>query len=233
MVNINQIIINNIIKQIININNKNNENNNIKNSDIFVLPTNYIPFDFINKLNASYLKYQNYNIKSDDIIEDIYIISLCGNILNDRRRLLYKDVTHIFLQNKSIFKDIKTYINQFPKSNILLCKKIIGNNEYLIHGELDLIDTTGNELIDFKCSNSTSIFKLEWFVQLLIYKSIYNDGNDINLLTIYNPLKGLTCSVDITEWTLNNNNSKILLEYMYYVRERQTNKKAVFTPLKI
>jgi len=116
-------------------------------------------------------KFNNKEIKSEDIKQDIYKISLCSNIYDHRRRLLYKDVFDYFIENETIFKNIQEdYISRII-DNKLVCKYQIKSETYGIVGEIDLIDITNKTIIDYKCSSSNTM-KLEWYLQLLTYLSL-------------------------------------------------------------
>jgi hypothetical protein len=116
-------------------------------------------------------KFNDKEIKTEDIKQDIYKISLCSNIYDHRRRLLYKDVFDYFIENETIFKNIQEdYISRII-DNKLVCKYQIKSETYGIVGEIDLIDITNKTIIDYKCSSSNTM-KLEWYLQLLTYLSL-------------------------------------------------------------
>ena len=116
-------------------------------------------------------KFNDKEIKKEDIKQDIYKISLCSNIYDHRRRLLYKDVFDYFIENETIFKNIQEdYISRII-DNKLVCKYQIKSKTYGIVGEIDLIDITNKTIIDYKCSSSNTM-KLEWYLQLLTYLSL-------------------------------------------------------------
>lgn len=188
---------------------------NIK--DIIVLPQNYLPEEFEDEMKKSYLKYKNKNLKNLDIIKDIYNISLCDNILQGRRRLLYKHVLEYFIKDTNLFKDIETYIDKL-KGHELVCKKVIYNEKYDIAGEIDLIDITENKIIDYKCSLTEC--KLEWILQLLIYVALIKLSDlkiIINYIEIYNPLLGICITIDITTW----DKETELLKYLNDIRDKK------------
>jgi DNA polymerase III epsilon subunit-like protein len=166
----------------------------------------------------SYKDYTNKKNKTNDICYQVYNISLCGNILNNRRRLLYKDVFNYFTDDKQLFFDIKEFTSTI-KDNNLLCKKYLNDDVRQIEGEIDLIDYDNDKIIDFKCSKDTSC-KLEWLLQLLTYQSLLTllePDKEIKFLSIYNPLQGLKFIFDLNNW----NKQTELLDYLILVRERQ------------
>lgn len=185
--------------------------------EILVLPYNYLPNEFISKMEKSYVRFKNPKKNSIKILKDIYKISLCENISDGRRRLLYKNVFNCFSKNINLFDDIENSINQIV-SNELICKKIVFDEKYDIVGELDLLDLTNNKIIDYKCSVSSEC-KLEWILQLLTYASIIKRNGlkiKIDYIEFYNPMLGSISTIDITNW----NNEELLLKKLFEIRER-------------
>lgn len=194
---------------------------NIKTNEILIIPNNYLPLEFTEIMEKSYLKYKNKDQKNQSIIKDIYTISLCENISDGRRRLLYKDVFNFFSKDINLFTDIENYVNKIVDHE-LICKKVIYNEEYDIVGEIDLIDITEEKIIDYKCSSSSDC-KLEWILQLLTYTALLKLNNsDINIkyIEFYNPLLGSITTIDISGWK----RDKILLSKLNYIRDRNLNK---------
>lgn len=190
-------------------------------SQVYVSTESKLPANFRNMMEVSYIKYQDPKLKTDDIVSDIYKISLCSMISNDRRRLLYrKDTEKIFIDNnKEIYGNIMQYIDHIGHDN-LKCKKYLSDNKYDINGETDLVDFDNCKIIDFKCSSSEN-FQFEWLLQLLAYASlIKNENIEIKTLEIYNPLQGLIFTIDISNWKQHDN----LIKYMDIVRCRQLNR---------
>lgn len=193
---------------------------------IIVTTEKKLPTEFVETMVAAYEKYRSKNLDTDSIIKEIYQISLCGMVCSDRNRLLYNQIAYnCFTQdNTELFSDIKKYVSGI-KDNNLQCKKYVFNMKYVICGEIDLLDITHEKIIDFKCSEASG-FQMEWCVQLLAYvalmrlnkhEKIENIHTKVNQIEIYNALKGVIYTVDITNW----NKEKELLEYMDYVRTRQ------------
>jgi DNA polymerase III epsilon subunit-like protein len=173
------------------------------------------------KLIECYKKYNSQDINSNQICYDIYNVSLCGTILNGRRRLLYKDVYDNFTNGyDTLFNDIEKYIDIInPEFTNLLCKKLIKNDEYDIMGEFDLLDVDNQKLIDFKCSSSDK-FKLQWILQILAYIAIIKKSYthiSIKEIEVYNPVQGEIYTLDISDW----NKEDEYLAYLYEIRVRQ------------
>ena len=196
------------------------------NIDVMVLTNcfsikNEIPDKIKKKLIESYKRYTDGDNQSHEIGYDVYNISLCGTILNGRRRLLYKDVYDNFRDGyDNLYDDMSKYIDNLnPEFTNLVCKKLIKNDEYDIMGEMDLLDIDNNKIIDFKCSSSDK-FKLEWILQLLAYLAIIKKGYPdivIKELEVYNPIQGETYTLDISNW----DKADEYLAYLYEIRVRQ------------
>lgn len=189
-----------------------------------VLPIGYIPDFFITKLINSYLNYQNNELDNKMIMKDIYNISLTHQILEKRRRLIYKDVDYYFTKDEKLFSDIEIYVNSLKNHN-LECKKVVYNEEYDIIGEIDLLDITDKKIIDFKCSCNT--FNFRWILQLLTYAALLRLSEPdiiIEYIEVYNPLLGLISTMDIREWYKNEKLSKELLQELHNVREENLSK---------
>jgi len=137
------------------------------------------PKEFIKTLRRSYDIFKgDINVDtSASINQAIYHVSLCPKLNNDRRRLVYRDIQHLYEENsKIVLPRIDDYIKKID-SNEILCKlqmnKLykIDKNTVSLCGELDYIDITNDTLVDIKCSESD--FKVEWLIQLLIYYSLF------------------------------------------------------------
>ena len=59
---------------------------------------NEVPQIIKKKMTEAYNEYSNKNLKTADIVKSIYNISLCGVILDGRRRLMYKNVCSEFIR---------------------------------------------------------------------------------------------------------------------------------------
>lgn len=190
--------------------------NKIKLRKLILIPESYIPERFRNEMVQSLINYKQKSLSSDQIMKDIYNVSLCGNIYQKRRRLLYKNVFDIFNYNQEIFKNIKyKYVDKI-KSDKLRCKYVVNNERYDIVGELDLINLSQKVIIDFKCSKSKEV-NLDWILQLLTYNALLSVKKNVKLkkIQIYNPIAGKLYTIDISQWS----KSRELLRYLYKKRE--------------
>lgn len=191
-------------------------------SQLFVTPSNYMPHQYRDKFDSSYQNFRK-NIDGKNIRKDIYNVSLCQNVYDGRRRLLYKDCFDKFDTDEKLYSDINKWVNMYRYHKILT-KKFLIHKGLSISGELDMIDLTedNERIIDFKCSINSE-YKLEWILQLMIYSALYKHAHNktINKLSIYNPLKGTLTSIDIENWDMHQE----LLVFMDMIRTTRMNEK--------
>ena len=190
--------------------------NKIKLRKLILIPESYIPERFRDEMIHSLINFKQKHLSSEKIMKDIYNVSLCGNIYQKRRRLLYKNVFDIFKHNQGLFKDIEYNFIEKIKDDKLRCKYVINNERYDIIGEMDLINVSKKVIIDFKCSKSKEV-DLEWILQLLTYNALLSVKKNVKLkkIQIYNPVAGKLYTIDISEWK----KSSELLQYLYKKRE--------------
>ncbi len=186
-------------------------------SQLFVTPVNYMPLEFQKKFEQSYANFRK-DVDGDIIKKDIYNTSLCQNVYDGRRRLLYRDCFEYFDSDQSLYQDINNWVNRY-KNHKIITKKYLIHEKLSICGELDMIDLTesAEKIIDFKCSLNSD-FKLEWLIQLMMYSALYkyNHKKVVNKLVIYNPLKGTVTEVDLDQIKWDKHEK--LLEYMDKIR---------------
>lgn len=186
-----------------------------------VFRENTYPSHILKKLNKSHLSCQSNN-HNNQIIEDIYNISLCRNFNNDRRRLVYRNVFNLFenMLNNGIKNKMDTYI-QIMNDHKTKCKKTIFHRfkeVAILRGETDIIDWTDKTLIDIKCSESD--FKLEWYIQLLIYYTFLSakDKQKINYFGIINIMNGKYYKIKVPEI-----NFDLFIDYIEIMIKRDQN----------
>jgi hypothetical protein len=225
-------------------------------SQVFVVPSNYMPYEFREKFENSYKRFRkandneqhfddndnkqhtdenkqhrdrdktSYEARKRNIRRDVYNVSLCQNVFDGRRRLLYKDCFDEFDTDPELYEDIDAWTSGFRSKNIYV-KTFLLHKNLGICGETDLIvDSLSNcdndRIIDFKCS-ITSECKLEWIIQLMMYSALYKHirKKTINNLAIYNPLRGTVTEIDLESW----NRHEELLEFMDSIRTIRMNEK--------
>lgn len=177
------------------------------------------PKYFVNKLHNAYAIYTNYDdtIDKQKYIESIYYVSLCPKLNDKRRRLVYKNIQHIYDElSAHVLPRIDDYIKQLPKD--IICKLQM-NTQYKINdgnislnGELDYI--VNNTIVDIKCSEND--FSIEWFIQLLLYYALYMSNKPqiaIDKLAIINIFSGKYYEIKIQNynWSKLLNYVKILI----------------------
>lgn len=187
---------------------------NIQTCQVFVVPCSYLPDQLVKDMNTSLVKYKDETIPNIKCLYDIYKMSLCQNIYDGRRRLLYKDVFEYFNTDQKLYKDINNWVNTYKKDDISVKIGII-NKKYDIIGELDMYNHTTSTVVDFKTSVSSEC-KLEWIIQLLTYASLVkiNKKLPVDNIEIYNPMTGTSTHFDISSW----HKEDELLSYLDAVR---------------
>ena len=114
----------------------------------------------------------------------------------------------------------------------LICKKIVYHKFKgvgILSGEIDLIDWTEETLIDIKCSESD--FKLEWYVQILIYYTLLEskEQEKIKYLGIVNIMNGKYYKIKKPEL-----NIKSFINYIgLMIKRDQNNYRICNNPLKL
>jgi DNA polymerase III epsilon subunit-like protein len=162
------------------------------------------PTHIINQITTSYESTKT-DKNNNEIINDIYWISLCSNFNGNRNRLAYRNINDIFndklneeenkLQNRmnDYIKNIETSKCKIYVSHEFKNKN---NDSCCISGEIDII--CDDILIDIKCSQNE--FKLEWLMQLLIYYSLlqFEQRIKIKKIAIMNIFNGQYYVLNIT-----------------------------------
>ncbi len=167
------------------------------------------PSNVLNSLNESYIKTKDLKLSSKSILKEIYWISLCRNFRNDRNRLAYKNIFSLIEDN--LIKDFEgnNLLKQMDKlvanlsDTTYKCKINVQHKFYSnkilcsICGEIDLINTQTQNLIDLKCSENE--YRLEWMVQLLLYYSLLpkKDRENIKNISVINVFTGLSYNIEI------------------------------------
>ena len=197
-----------------------------------VIKENTYPTHTIKTLKASYAKCTSEE-NNNSLLNDIYNISLCRNFNNDRRRLVYRNIFDLFdtMLDNGIRTKMDKYVDLMNNHNIT-CKKTIYhkfNNTAVLLGEIDLIDWSEETLIDIKCSESD--FKLEWYIQLLIYYSFLDKKGrkKIKFFGVINIMNGKFYKIKIDNININDFISYIEL----MIKRDQNNYRICNNPLNI
>ena len=170
-----------------------------------ILRENTYPKTFIKKLKIAYDDYTNKTNKCENIFDSVYTISLCYKFSLNRRRLIYKNVHPLFIQNfdkinnrlfeysELIKKNDNRYLNSAMKT------QQIKNKLVTVKGKIDMIDFTNGIIIEIKCSENN--FKIEWIIEILMNYSLLklDQAVNINKIIIFNILKGKTYEFLIPE----------------------------------
>lgn len=193
-----------------------------------VVPQNYIPTEFMRDLKNHYIEYKNIANKLETLMNSVYIISLCENICDHRRRLMHMGFQHhngnvisknsvyeLFMKNiTGMYGHIlQKYIPQIINDK-LSCNILARSGANNIDAVIKIFDKTKNKVIDIRCSTEESC-KLEWFVESLGQVALLREKKHIvNEIEIYNPLTGITHNFDVTCW----NKDTQLLKALDHIR---------------
>ena len=191
---------------------------------ISVVTYGYLPDEFEKEMLITYKMFRDPSLKTDDLLEVVYKVSLCGSIADKRRRLLYMNVYDSFMEGRvDMFRDMSEYCKTF-KDKKFVSKRVVrhSNGGIFIDGELDLLNVSDRCIVDYKCSVAVSD-DVSWVLQELAYKAMLEaEGagggfkGAIKNLEIYNPMSGKVYNYDVENW----NGGKILLDLMYMVINR-------------
>lgn len=182
---------------------------------------------FEKKLRDSYLKFSDRNYKTEDIMYDIFIVSLTNPIINER--LAYQYLPDYICKgefDESVNKLSKWYGNIFDyvdglikdgNYNKVITQKELSSDYLKVIGYPDIM-INDNTIIDIKTSKF-EYPKLDYLLQILIYGLL--SDKMITKYQIYNPIYGI-----VYEWSLNNNHltksytntvKHQLIEYLYTI----------------
>lgn len=175
--------------------------------EVMLLPDHYLPDDYIEDLNCSYNTYIDTKKDTEQINNIIYDISLCENICNGRRRMVYQNAYNDFVVMLTYFSDnIK---NEFIPNNIsdgVMCNKHINVRQLDIKSDVHILNAKQHEMINICCSSEREC-KLEWLLgslaKVAMIRYINSDEQPVivNTVKIYNPIHGTMTSFDVSMWT--------------------------------
>jgi hypothetical protein len=186
--------------------------NNIS-EDLFLSKHDY-DHSKIKEINDSYIKYTSNQLKTMDILLDIFNVSKCNSIVDSRLRMLYIKITEENIDDYQLLINLikEKFIPYVLKFKKIDCKKYVNYDIY--HGECDLV--CDDLLIDYKCSEKNFI-QVEWVIQLLCYVQMLRDENYIiNKIGIFNVLNGKLLIADISKW----DKGKELFNYLLELQEK-------------
>jgi len=151
--------------------------------DVGVHPNSYLPKKFRIELQDSYRIYQDLNYKTKDIIQHIWNVSLCSQIVNNsRRKMLFINV-----QMDKVLEFGKNILENFPEE-LGYGNQILIHKHYTVPGLSGEIDFwKDGALFDIKMSHEKSV-NLNWVMQLMCYKAMMNI--EVKQFFIYNVLSG-------------------------------------------
>jgi len=191
------------------------ENKTINVEELFLSRFNY-DSNKLNEISNSYIRYTSPNINTMDILTDIFNISKCNSLTENRLRMLYVNISEENIDDYQLLIRLlkENFLPWILKHKKIECKKYVNYDIY--HGECDLV--CDDTLIDYKCSENTFI-QIEWIIQLLCYTQMLRDENyTINKIGIFNVLNGKLMIADISKWTYEK--GKELFDYMITLQEK-------------
>ena len=189
--------------------------------DIPIFVDNLLPIDFIQEMESSYLKYTN-KLTWNQIIFDVYKVSRSQNILKGRSKILYTAITQDDINSyQELYHHVyKKYVIPFCQGAKNYCKP---NFNYMgVYGEIDAI--CNSTIVDYKNSCQKNI-QIEHVIQLLLYVVICQKNSiEIDSIRIFNPLKGLVYTADISQWTRQDQLFNYILKIRQEIMDQQKNK---------
>lgn len=213
---------------------------NIKLKHIYFCNESMLPKEYRKKMKLSYKNYQDSKQDNNNILEDVYNISLCQNIYANRKRLIYRDtreLCQLFSDgNDLLFASIKTTLVSLCNNHAnLKTDKLLKVKKYELQGQVDYIDDNTITLVRI---SSTDNFNLIWLMQIIGLISLieYNKKNvsdldkinkyqnfNIKEASVYNPIRGIIFVVNLCDWISKYEKSDYFIKYLDFVRARQNN----------
>ena len=183
---------------------------NVPLEQIPLFTDNFLPQDFESNMQNALSLYSNNKLTWQDILTDVWDISKCDMIVNERRRrLLYKNIKNDDIKScMDIYTDMYKYLVpallQHTKNQYIFNKKI--------SPELEKVDLLGDDTcFTLLCSNDDQI-KAEHTMQLLCYKSIIEENmhKKIKNIGVVNILKGKIMFLNVEKYE----HGKLLCKYL-------------------
>jgi len=189
--------------------------------DIPVFNESFLPQDFESQMKNSLNAYADHSKDYTQIIDDIWHVSKCQLIVNERRRrLLFKKITgtDILKDYSTLFDNISIFLDFIAARKGDVNCRLDFKLEDGVYGEVDMI--VGDTLIDYKTSINDEV-NANWIAQLLCYKILCEKNTQkrypIKNIGVFNPLRGCYYEMNIESWSQHMN----LLSYLLQKREEQ------------
>lgn len=146
---------------------------------------------------------------TESILNDLWEISKCKRILQQRRRVLYKDIrgADVVNENSQLISDLIANLNSI-------------NNISQLHNEIVYDEITGH--IDCIADNTLYLFKVSqkdevnfsWIMEGFLLSSMITANENIKKISIVNILRGMLINIDIRDW----NNRERLIKQIHRVK---------------
>jgi DNA polymerase III epsilon subunit-like protein len=132
---------------------------------------NSYPANVLTSIKKSYISYTDEKLISNDILEEIYFVSLCTKFIDGRRRLVHRNIYNMITLD---FEPIHTRINKYVEHmkgkkctcNIPLQQKINTPRKFYLESYVDIFDETNNMMINLEYSNED--MNVNWILKLII-----------------------------------------------------------------
>jgi hypothetical protein len=169
----------------------------------------HYPPAFMNNLRKSYNLFCNKDIDSGDILEGIYYVSLCKKFHNKRRRLVYRNIYHLFEPEFiKVKKTIDSFISNMDFKKKYLCnlnilKKFkMDNAEVKFITDINLIDVDKKTLYLAKITQND--YSIENTIEMISLFSLLKNNEKyqntkIKYLTLINFLTGMKYTIKINK----------------------------------
>jgi len=172
--------------------------------DIGVHPMNYLPKKWRENLVESYMRYKDKNNSSLDVITDIWMVSLCEQIVRaGRRKMLYISVPmdKVVDLGEKMVSNFGKIVDKLGGDRLRYHK---GYGVEGLSGEIDFMVDDG--LWEIKMSKER--VSLDWVMQLMCYGGMMED--DVGSMWIYNGLIGEVIRLPVIDGEM----CKELVEYL-------------------
>jgi len=151
-------------------------------------------------LTNSYLKFQNKNIKSIDILQSIYNLSICNDLIYGKYSNQNKLNEQLKQLNQIILTDIDNYIH-----NIIIESTYIDYDYYIIIenniiGKINLI--IDNSMLIINLSKPTINDYIKYLLMIHKYNTDNQTINQLNIIKLYNPINGTIIEWDIIDYSI-------------------------------
>ena len=156
-------------------------------------------------LANSYLQFANKDIRSIDILDSIYNLSICKDLIYGRYSSQFKLNKQI--NDQIILTDIDKYIYKIITESTYVDYEYYILIKHDIIGKINLI--LDNRMLIIKCDKPSINDYIKYLLMIHRYNIDNQSINQINIIQLYNPINGT-----IIEWTIINYSYIDLYNYL-------------------